>query len=135
MPSPRAHSAFAHDGKTIYLFGGVSEQGKHNDMFQLVLDGKSMWRIVQQKGELPPPRDCHTFIFVASSNVFYLFGGSDKEDKQLNDFYTFDGATCTWKVVKSIDTPAPRSSHVLVAVGSAIYMYGGFMDGAAVGDM
>eukprot|EP00047_Mylnosiga_fluctuans_P004106 m.232738 g.232738 ORF g.232738 m.232738 type:complete len:524 (+) comp12404_c0_seq1:78-1649(+) len=135
LPAARTHTVFATDGKNLYLFGGACETGKTNDMFQLVLDGKTTWRPVQQKGDVPSPRDAHAFVFCPATNLFYLFGGSDNDDKSLNDLFAFDPSSSTWKLVKSIDTPLARSYHAMAVNGSSLYLYGGFQNGISIGDL
>ncbi len=130
VPSERTNAVFSFDGKSLYLFGGLSDsvcsimhfswkltrQVKFNEMYQLVLDGKTVWRSVGQKGDLPSPRDGHAFTFVQNVNQFYLFGGSDTEDKQLNDFYTFDPTSLGWKAGSSrfLYHPHHENFHYLI---------------------
>jgi tRNA wybutosine-synthesizing protein 3 len=43
-----------------------------------------------------------------------------------NDLYSFDTTTSAWSRVHGKGTPpAPRSFHAMVAVGTALYVFGG----------
>jgi hypothetical protein len=66
-------------------------------MYELVNDGKVSWRVIQCKGEVPSARSGHSFTFVPGSNLFFLFGGCDDDEKSLGDFRLFDPSTHLWK--------------------------------------
>ncbi len=45
---------------------------------------------------MPCSRDGHSFVYIASEEKFYLFGGSSDDEKELNDLFSFDLRTHTW---------------------------------------
>lgn len=56
-----------------------------------------------------------------------IFGGSgDGDGNYLNDVHVLDVKTMTWSSpeVKG-EVPAPRDSHVAVAIGNKMFIYGG----------
>ena len=56
----------------------------------------------------------------------FIFGGHDGS-KQLNDFYCFDFKSKMWNEVKyeRSEIPTPWDSHILVAYGESIFLFGG----------
>jgi N-acetylneuraminic acid mutarotase len=78
---------------------------------------------------------------VAAGGKLYRIGGLDARNKpgeeddlhSVADFYSFDPATKKWTQLPSL--PEPRSSHDAVAIGSKIYVIGGWtLDGEGEGN-
>lgn len=91
------------------------------------LDGQGDWE------NLPMEAPLQGLPLVATGGKLYRIGGLDArnapdEDADLHsvaDFHVFDPATKKWQVLAPL--PEPRSSHDAVAIGSKIYVIGGWM--------
>lgn len=60
----------------------------------------------------------------------YMFGGirggDDGNLDDLNDFYVLEITTLTWRKINGKGTiPAPRSGHLMAAIGTRLYVFGG----------
>ena len=67
-------------------------------MYQLTVnEARPAWKGVKQTGDIPCKRAGFSFNYMAQSNLFFLFGGSDdKKPVEFNDLYTFD-TSFQWK--------------------------------------
>lgn len=80
----------------------------------------------------------HTYIYLqAIAGVVYIFGGWDQKESYFNDLYAFDltmldlhtptDPPLRWfELLTYGKKPEPRNSHTSVAVGSSMYVFGGF---------
>jgi N-acetylneuraminic acid mutarotase len=95
------------------------------------------WTPITPKGDIPKAREGHTLTWLASKNLFLLFGGSKDEDQlDFNDAFTFDPQTSTWTDITPVGSPPnPRLNHAAAACGDSVYIFGGFQDGLAQDDM
>jgi len=119
--------------KKIYVFGGYDYTYFYN---LAVFDPeKSTWTYPAVKGDLPAPRSNHSSAVVGSK--FYIFGGSvgDNVDRYTvtNDFYCFETKTNTWTKIITMEEPSKRVGHVMTAIGSHIYLFGGGVWGKLTG--
>lgn len=132
-----------------------------DDTYQLSLDGKAQWRALTPGGDTPVKREGHSFNFVEATGLFYVFGGSNDEDEtEFNDVVSFDAGRNVWKqgllpagrsrspacsikagapVVVAVKTvgvpPTERLNHRAAVFHESIYVFGGFEDGTAKGDL
>ncbi len=102
-PSPRANTAIAVDGDTLYAFGGnTSKSGLSfvptNDLFALDLVSNA-WSAVAAGGVLPAPREFHAMAVDASEHRVYVAHGAD-ENALLGPFFSdahvFDAPSASW---------------------------------------
>jgi len=119
--------------KKIYVFGGYDYSYFYN---LAVFDPeKKTWTYPSVSGDIPAPRSNHSSAVVGSK--FYIFGGSvgDNVDRYTvtNDFYCFDTNTMMWTRINCLDEPSKRVGHVMVAIGSYIYLFGGGVWGKLTG--
>jgi len=132
VPSFARHQAVLINGK-IYVFGGYDYTYFYN---LAVFDPKrKTWTYPAIKGDLPAPRSNHSAA--VAGNKFYIFGGSigDNVDRYTvtNDFYCFDTTTMTWSKIITDSEPSKRVGHVMTAIGSYIYLFGGGVWGKQTG--
>jgi hypothetical protein len=108
-------------GQRLLLFGGRSNAGLHNDVWQLSLTGPPAWTKLTPTGVLPEAREDHAAIFDPVRNRLVSFGGRTTGGL-LNDvgLLTFSSpTTADWSTLApgpdpSAGTPAPRYRHVVV---------------------
>lgn len=126
-PVPRSSHDVAVVGNKAYVFGGEFEPRVPLDNHVHVFDlEKLTWSVAETKGEPPQPRVGVTMVAVGK--VIYVFAGRDKENAELNEFFSFDTKTKEWKLLSAgDDSPPHRSYHALVADehSKKVYAFGG----------
>ena len=78
---------------SLYTFGGYNIQ-KLNEFYEFNIN-KHSWKKVKFTGKAPCPRSGH--LMSSLKNKLYIYGGTDNNDKALNDFYEFNIYTISWK--------------------------------------
>ncbi|XP_078159009.1 uncharacterized protein LOC144554569 [Carex rostrata] len=119
-----SHSATVVAQKMI-VFGGTDGSNKVNHLH--VLDFRTReWTKPICKGVPPTPRESHTATVVGEGKIVIFGGSGDGDGNYLNDVHVLDVKTMTWSSpeVKG-EVPAPRDSHVAVAIGNKMFIFGG----------
>lgn len=121
-PGARSSHAITIVGQKAYAFGGelAPREPVDNKLYVFDLESHS-WSVAEVSGDVPPPRVGVTMASVGST--IYVFGGRDKEHKELNEFYSFDTCTNKWTALST--GPAHRSYHSTTADDSHVYVFGG----------
>uniref|UniRef100_A0A0D6QZF2 Nitrile-specifier protein 5 n=1 Tax=Araucaria cunninghamii TaxID=56994 RepID=A0A0D6QZF2_ARACU len=123
-PKARSSHAVAVVGKKAYVFGGELEPRVPVDNAMYVFDTEDYsWSVAEARGPAPPPRIGITMVSVGP--LVYVFGGRDKEHRELGEFYSFDTVSGEWRVLPS--GPPERSYHAMAADDSRreVYVFGG----------
>ncbi|XP_069097847.1 rab9 effector protein with kelch motifs isoform X3 [Pleurodeles waltl] len=100
-------------------------------------DETGTWKSPKVSGSPPSPRTFHT----SSSSIgdkLYVFGGGEKGSEPAEDtvLHVFNSATLTWTQPEvSGKPPAPRHGHVMVAVGTKLFVHGGMSGDQFYNDM
>lgn len=125
------HSAALVD-KRLFIFGGCGKSGNsheevyYNDLYILDTD-TLVWKCAATSGIPPIPRDSHTCS--SWKNKLIVLGGEDASDCYLSDVHMLDADTLTWRqITTSGQMLAPRAGHTTVALGSNLFVFGGFTD-------
>jgi N-acetylneuraminic acid mutarotase len=137
IPQPLSRHQSCAVGNKIYVFGGFDGVSRFNEMsvFNVAMN---WWYKVETRGDVPAPRSNHACAVVGTN--IYLFGGNNTSPegryRVLDDFYSFDTMTLTWKCLtahKARDFPSSRSGHALVPFGNKLLLFGGGVwdDGSA----
>ncbi|XP_038637710.1 rab9 effector protein with kelch motifs isoform X5 [Scyliorhinus canicula] len=111
---------------TVIIVGGANPNGSFSDAHILNLE-TGVWRSPAVNGTPPTPRTCHGSA-AAIGDCLYVFGGGDKGAEPVQDIqlHVFDKATLSWSQQSTEGKPpAPRHGHVMVAVGSKLFIHGG----------
>jgi hypothetical protein len=115
--------------KTLYLFGGTSEEGYSEELHAFDLQSRT-WRAIKPKeGEnWPAKRWSHASCYCPKRNAMYVFGGVSSALSMLNDLWRFDIATESWTKLdsKTDVVPAPRHVHTLSLYNNSLYVCAGF---------
>ncbi|KAJ0981958.1 hypothetical protein J5N97_010213 [Dioscorea zingiberensis] len=126
------HSAALVDNR-LFIFGGCGKsnddsggQVYYNDLH--ILDTEKLkWECAITSGKPPSPRDSHTCS--AWRNRIIVLGGEDSSDCYLSDVHILDTDTLSWSQIStSGQMIAPRAGHTTVALGSNLFVFGGFTD-------
>ncbi|PIA61050.1 hypothetical protein AQUCO_00300516v1 [Aquilegia coerulea] len=112
-------------GHRMIVFGGTNGSKKVNDLHVLDLRTKE-WSSPRCEGTPPSPRESHTSTVVSDEKLVIFGGSGEGEANYLNDLHVLDLKTMRWTSpeVKG-DIPAPRDSHVSLAIGNKLLVYGG----------
>uniref|UniRef100_A0A8V5GDQ9 Rab9 effector protein with kelch motifs n=1 Tax=Melopsittacus undulatus TaxID=13146 RepID=A0A8V5GDQ9_MELUD len=110
----------------VWVFGGAHPAGNRSCV--QVLDPEiGTWESPEVSGEQPLPRTFHTSS-AAIEKCLYVFGGGEKGAEPVRDqrLHVFDTATLTWSQPDTHgEPPSPRHGHVVVAVGTKLFIHGG----------
>ncbi|NXL56507.1 RABEK protein, partial [Chordeiles acutipennis] len=85
------------------------------------------WESPAVSGVQPQARTFHSSS-AAVADRLYVFGGGDKGAEPVQDqqLHVFDTATLSWSQPDTQgDPPSPRHGHVVVAVGTKLFIHGG----------
>ncbi|XP_021772399.1 rab9 effector protein with kelch motifs-like [Chenopodium quinoa] len=134
-PGPRdSHSATLW-GNKIIVFGGTNGSKKVNDLHILDLDSKE-WIQPSCSGAYPSARESHTATLVGDNQLVVFGGSGEGVGNYLNDLHFLDLKTMSWiSPMVQGDAPPPRDSHISVAVGRKVFVYGGDCGDRYYGDV
>ncbi|XP_033845055.1 rab9 effector protein with kelch motifs isoform X1 [Periophthalmus magnuspinnatus] len=113
---------------SLWLFGGAHQSGNLQCIQKIQLnENKPSWQTVSVNGKIPSARTYHTNSACVGDRLFVFSGGEAGTmpvlDSQLN---VFDTGSLTWSQPETRGTPPPaRHGHIVVAVGSRIFIHGG----------
>ncbi|XP_037735542.1 rab9 effector protein with kelch motifs [Chelonia mydas] len=111
---------------SLWVFGGADQSGNRNCVQVLNLE-TGIWESPKVIGTQPLPRTFHTSS-AAIGDQLYVLGGGDKGAEPVKDpqLHVFDTATLTWSQPEVHgNPPSPRHGHVVVAVGTKLFIHGG----------
>ena len=123
--TPRTgHAAFLASNR-VYVFGGIDEMSRQQDLFMLDLT-TLRWTRCCPSGSIPSPRSGVQTAVVG--DVVYFFGGYTKKNGEYyNDLYRFGIETNSFEEVKAEPPlPPPRTDHTLVTYLGALYVFAGY---------
>ncbi|XP_047555311.1 rab9 effector protein with kelch motifs isoform X1 [Lutra lutra] len=111
---------------TIWVFGGADQSGNRNCL-QVLNSETRTWTVPEVTSPPPSPRTFHTSS-AAIGNQLYVFGGGERGAQPVQDvkLHVFDANTMTWSQPETLGKPpSPRHGHVMVAVGTKLFIHGG----------
>ncbi|EDO49239.1 predicted protein [Nematostella vectensis] len=112
------HSAFipkSHPERFV-VFGGAQQDQNLNDV--QVIDTVT--------GPTPSPRTCHGMAAVGDK--LFVFGGGHKGADPVDDnqMHVYNAETDSWsQLTTSGEQPCCRHGHIMVAIGTSIFLHGG----------
>uniref|UniRef100_A0A8C5QPX4 Rab9 effector protein with kelch motifs n=1 Tax=Leptobrachium leishanense TaxID=445787 RepID=A0A8C5QPX4_9ANUR len=124
------------DTSSIWVFGGA-EQSTNRNCIQVLNPGSCTWKCPKVKGPTPSPRTFHTSSS-AIGDKLYVFGGGEKGAEPVEDtrLHVYDSATTSWTQPETFgDSPSPRHGHIMVAVGTKLFIHGGMAGSTMLDDI
>ncbi|XP_056146305.1 rab9 effector protein with kelch motifs isoform X2 [Lampris incognitus] len=124
--------------QSLWVFGGAQQSGNLNCIQTLPFkDGGSRWRNVLVGGKPPCPRTYHTNSACIGDNL-YVFSGGEAGASPVSDpvLHVFDTVSCSWSQPETQGKQPPaRHGHIIIALGSEIYIHGGMAGDKFYSDM
>ncbi|XP_072310171.1 rab9 effector protein with kelch motifs [Eucyclogobius newberryi] len=123
---------------SLWLFGGAKQSGNLQCIQNIQLkESEPSWKTVSVNGEPPSARTYHTNSACLGNRLFVFSGGESGtmpvSDSQL---YIFDTVSLTWSQPETRGTAPPaRHGHIILAVGSRIFIHGGMAGEKVFNDM
>uniref|UniRef100_A0AAR2L9X7 Rab9 effector protein with kelch motifs n=1 Tax=Pygocentrus nattereri TaxID=42514 RepID=A0AAR2L9X7_PYGNA len=137
-PSAQGHSAaFDPKSKVIYVYGGLREGQRYNDIYMLdTLTWK--WKLINAKGNVPSLA-YHSAIIYKSE--MYVFGGLQPSRSSggkacSNALYIFNPEHELWyQPIVEGDRPLPRFGHSTTLLPNKLVIFGGRKTAAYLNDL
>ena len=117
MPTPRMAVGSASVKDRIYVFGGVTNQGRSTSLVEEYDPLTDKWA---QKASMPTSRA--TASAVALGKTVYVVGGRN-ENGIATAVEVYDTENNSWKKAKPL--PVAKWNHMITAFGGKIYLIGG----------
>ncbi len=109
-PGPRFDHNMEATDDSIYVFGGVTPNGRTNDLWKYT----DNW-IEVNTDLLPPKRSSGGFVYDDLNNRLILFGGYGENDIKLDDTWAFYLDNSSWVELKPETHPSKRYGLSLVS--------------------
>lgn len=114
------HTAVVY-GRSMYIFGGRSDNESLDDLLEYHFDARS-WTVLATTGTPPSKRWGHSAVVVGDK--MYVFGGCDGSSC-FGDLHEYDFGTRKWLLVDVPHCPSPRYFHMMSVEGDRMYILGG----------
>ena len=125
-PCARIAHAAAVVEKKLFIFGGRTGidmgEGSLNDLHCFNTETLT-WSEIKCQGQVPSARSYHAMV--SRGQQLYLFGGCGAEGR-LNDLYSYDSVSNTWKSYPTHQPIRGRGGPGLVATDTTIFVVSGF---------
>ncbi|KAL0965489.1 hypothetical protein UPYG_G00281940 [Umbra pygmaea] len=113
--------------QSLWVFAGAQQSGNLDSVQNLQLTDGGPWKNVQVNGMPPCPRTYHTNSACVGDRLF-VFSGGDSGATPVSDtkLHVFDTVSHTWSQPNTQGRHPPvRHGHVMIAVGTKLYIHGG----------
>ncbi|CAK9115079.1 unnamed protein product, partial [Durusdinium trenchii] len=144
VPTPRFRHTMVWSGAEaggLYLFGGWNLREDYLNDLYLYIHEANQWHEIHAGGDIPSPREGHTMAWSSAAGGLYVFGGSGRGYRYLNDLYLYVVEATQWHhIPNNWQAPSPRSGHTMAwsSAAGGLYVFGGSDDiggGAAYNDL
>lgn len=122
IPTARANHAAVLVGDNMWVFGGVDETHKYNDLWSFSLV-THIWSSFNPTTK-PSAREGASLVVNDAGNTLVLFGGK-AGSAYNNDVWNYDITAATWTQQTAASSPSARSDHSAVRVSGGFLVYGG----------
>lgn len=129
LPEPRAFNVGAADSSgNVYVLGGVDDLGVIRDTVYRYDPVGDSWDDPTLEAPLPVP--CFSYAAASIGDTLYVCGGltsfvSGDPNSYSAKVYGYDTGTKLWDLTLD-DLPQGRRCHAMVAIGTTLYVLGGF---------
>ncbi|XP_034048937.1 rab9 effector protein with kelch motifs [Thalassophryne amazonica] len=124
--------------QSLWVFGGAHQSANRSCIQNIQLtDSGSHWKNVSVNGEPPCPRTYHTNSACIGDRL-YIFSGGETGATPVSDpkVHIFDTVSSSWTQHEPQGRlPPARHGHIIIAVGSRIYIHGGMAGDTSHSDM
>ena len=121
-------------GTSIYMFGGLTEEGvPSNTLYKFSIEYLN-WTIIDTTTQ-PDPRAYHAQVTLGDR--IWVFGGKESASKIFSDMWHYSFNSDTWESteVSSTYSPSPRYHHAMVQNGTHIFLFGGRTQTSSLSDL
>jgi hypothetical protein len=133
VPFPRCDYSLFAQGDDLWLFGGLGKTGPRNDLV-IINSNTLVAQPVATNGELPPPRDGHTSVFIKAHLI--VFGGECDDGKCEDSLYLLRCDTFAWQhIMVQGNLPIGRRDHSAAVFEDTMFIFGGQSDGYFLQDL
>lgn len=145
-PSNRSGFSFTFlDKRHLFLYGGIADDVKHNEMYVLDLDDRE-WRLCKVIAPVMQTRSNTQCISTVDGNYFYIyvFGGLEGPKTLANldiiifykDSFKYINPMCSVRSYNLTDGPCGRAKHSFIKFNDKGYLFGGVdTRGKCLGDL
>ncbi|XP_012577126.1 PREDICTED: rab9 effector protein with kelch motifs isoform X3 [Condylura cristata] len=107
----------------VFIIGGADPNRSFSDVHTMDL-GTHRWNLVTLEGLLPRYEHA-SFVPSCTPDSIWVFGGADQSGNR-NCLQVLNPGTLTWSQPETLgEPPSPRHGHVMVAVGTKLFIHGG----------
>ncbi|XP_039717639.1 rab9 effector protein with kelch motifs isoform X2 [Pteropus medius] len=107
----------------VFIVGGADPNRSFSDVHTMDL-GAHRWDLATSEGLLPRYEHA-SFIPSCTPHSIWVFGGADQSGNR-NCLQVLNLDTLTWSQPETLGKPpSPRHGHVMVAVGTKLFIHGG----------
>jgi N-acetylneuraminic acid mutarotase len=109
----------------IYLFGGMDDDDRRNDLFSFDIFTNHWDKMIAQ-GDVPSPRSGARGV--AYNDFLYFFGGYSKQSAEYyEDLFRYDMNRRRWEALPDNgEKPSKRTDHSMVLYGNSFFVFGGY---------
>lgn len=122
--TPRTGHAAFQVNSALYVFGGIDDQSRQQDLHQLDLT-TLRWVRLNSTGNIPSARS-GIQAGIVGEEVYFFGGYTKKNGEYFNDLYRFSPSTGNFEEVKTEQPPPPRTDHTLVTYEGSLYIFAGY---------
>jgi N-acetylneuraminic acid mutarotase len=130
LPAARQETAVAAIGGKIYVIGGFNGAATVVDTVEVYDPASDEWSPV---APLPEPLH-HTNVAAVGGKLYLLGGLRGLSFEAIGSAWSYDPANDRWDPLTALPPGSERGSSMTAAIGSKIYVAGGYREGRAVDD-
>jgi len=127
LPISLTEVAATASGKSIYLVGGLTADGKASDRFFSYDPEKRLWK---ELANLPIP--LHHVAVAGNEKYIFVVGGYDNIWQPQNTVFAYKISSDSWEDFQNLSNPVAAGTCQLI--GNELHVFGGVRDGKALND-
>ena len=127
-PTIRKGSCMAAADNTIFIFGGITNDGGYSDELWTFDSGNSTYTLLKTSGDVPLPTargSCKAYTEADNEIVFEIYFGETTGRRPLSTIYQYRHLNKTWKIIKPQDYKTSMSQGAALYLGDRLLIAGG----------